>query len=240
MKNGNNSAKQVDMSLLEKRIGYVFKDKALLFEAMCHSSYANERRAQRIRCNERLEFLGDSVLSKIVSEYLFLAFPDTYEGGLSGMRREIVDSESLSSYAREINLGSFLLLGYGEELAGGRRRQSILEDAFEALVAAIYLDGGIEAAKDFVLPHAKATVEKTLSSNKITDTKSTLQEIVQRGGGESPKYVITSESGPGHRKSFECDVLIENNVMGHGKGSSKKEAEKAAAEQALKYFGDNV
>lgn len=232
--------KRADFSLLEKKIGYIFKNKDLLFEAMCHSSYANERRTAGIRCNERLEFLGDSVLSKIVSEYLFRSFPDLDEGGLSGMRRDIVDSDSLSSYAREIGLGDHLLLGYGEEQAGGRDRQSILENAFEALVAALYLDGGIDAARRFVLPHAKSTVEKALSTHKITDTKSALQEIVQRGGGESPRYVITSESGPDHKKCFECDVLVENNVMGHGKGQSKKEAEKAAAEEALKYFGGSI
>ena len=224
----------------EEKINYVFRDVSLLVEATCHSSYANERRDENIKSSERLEFLGDSVLSMIVSEYLFLAYPDYEEGVLSRIRREIVDSVSLAAFAREIGLGDVLLLGHGEEQLGGRDRQSNLEDAFEALVAAIYLDGGIEAAGAFVLPFAKRTAEKTLTQHKLNDPKTKLQEIVQMGGAASPRYVITGESGPDHKKMFECDVLVENNVMGHGAGASKKEAEKAAAEEALKrYFPDD-
>ncbi|MBR6049958.1 MAG: ribonuclease III [Clostridia bacterium] len=224
----------------EEKINYVFRDVSLLVEATCHSSYANERRDENIKSSERLEFLGDSVLSMIVSEYLFLTYPDYEEGVLSRIRREIVDSVSLAEFAREIGLGDVLLLGHGEEQLGGRDRQSNLEDAFEALVAAIYLDGGIEAASAFVLPFAKRTAEKTLNQRKLNDPKTKLQEIVQMGGAASPRYVITGESGPDHKKVFECDVLVENNVMGHGTGPSKKEAEKAAAEEALKrYFPDD-
>ncbi|MBO4354294.1 MAG: ribonuclease III [Clostridia bacterium] len=227
-----------DFSALEKKIGYTFKDKSLLREAMCHSSYVNERKSEHIKCSERLEFLGDSVLSEIVSEYLFLTYVDAPEGVLSSMRREIVDSEALAEFSRSVGIGEYLLLGKGEEALGGRERRTNLEDAFEALVAAIYLDGGKGAARDFVIPFAERTVERTVSENKFTDAKSKLQEIVQRGGGEAPKYVITSETGPDHDKRFECDVLVDNNVMGHGSGPSKKAAEKAAAEQALVYFGD--
>ena len=227
---------QKSFSALEQKIGYVFKDKSLLTEAMCHSSYSNERKSEHIKCSERLEFLGDSVLSEIVSEYLFKTYPDVTEGVLSSMRREIIDSEALAGFSNSIGLGEYLLLGNGEEILGGRERRTNLEDAFEALVAAIYLDGGKEAARDFVLPFAEKTVERTVTQNKFSDAKSKLQEIVQRGGGETPKYVITSESGPDHNKHFECDVLVENNVMGHGSGASKKAAEKAAAEQALMYF----
>jgi len=224
----------------EEKIKYKFKDISLLVEATCHSSYANERRDESIKCSERLEFLGDAVLSVIVSEYLFLTYPDYEEGVLSRLRREAVDSVSLASFARQIGLGDILLLGHGEEQLGGRDRQSNLEDAFEALVAAIYLDGGIEAARAFVLPFAMATAEKTLDEHKLNDPKTKLQEIVQMGGAASPRYIITGESGPDHKKMFECDVLVENNVMGHGSGPSKKEAEKAAAEQALKkYFPDD-
>lgn len=224
----------------EEKIKYKFKDISLLVEATCHSSYANERRDESIKCSERLEFLGDAVLSVIVSEYLFLTYPDYEEGVLSRLRRETVDSVSLAAFAREIGLGDVLLLGHGEQQLGGRDRQSNLEDAFEALVAAIYLDGGIEAARAFVLPFAKRTAEKTLSQHKLNDPKTKLQEIVQMGGAASPRYIITGESGPDHKKLFECDVLVENNVMGHGAGPSKKEAEKAAAEQALKkYFPDD-
>ena len=176
----------------------------------------------------------------IVSEYLFAEYPDYEEGVLSRLRREIVDSVSLADFARQIGLGEILLLGHGEEQLGGRDRQSNLEDAFEALVAAIYLDGGIEAARAFVLPFAMATAEKTLDEHKLNDPKTKLQEIVQMGGAASPRYVITGESGPDHKKMFECDVLVEHNVMGHGSGPSKKEAEKAAAEHALKkYFPDD-
>ena len=229
-----------DIASFEKKINYKFKNPALLGEAVCHSSYANERRDENIKCSERLEFLGDAVLSMIVSEYLFTEYPDYEEGVLSRLRREAVDSVSLAGFARAIGLGEMLLLGHGEEQLGGRDRQSNLEDAFEALVAAIYLDGGIEAARAFVLPFAVATAEKTLSQHKLNDPKTKLQEIVQTGGAASPKDVITGESGPDHNKRFECDVLVENNVMGHGAGPSKKEAEKAAAEDALKrYFPDD-
>ena len=226
------------ISFLESRINYVFKDKALIFEALCHSSYVNERRDEHIKCNERLEFLGDSILSKIVSEYLFFEYPTLNEGGLSAMRREIVDSETLAHYAEKINIGASLMLGNGEDQNGGRARRSNLEDAFEAVVAAVYIDGGIEAAKNFVIPLIAETAEKNYSQHRLSDSKSKLQEIVQRGGGEAPRYVITGESGPDHNKHFECDVLVDENVMGHGSGPSKKEAEKAAAAQALAYFGE--
>lgn len=230
----------IDYTSFEKKINYKFSDLALLKEATCHSSYANERRDENVKCSERLEFLGDSVLSMIVSEFLFTEYPDYEEGVLSRLRREAVDSISLAGFARKIGLGDVLLLGHGEEQLGGRDRQSNLEDAFEALVAAIYLDGGIDAARAFVLPFAKATAEETLSRHKLNDPKTKLQEIVQTGGAVSPRYVITGESGPDHKKHFECDVLVENNVMGHGAGPSKKEAEKAAAEDALKkYFPDD-
>ena len=220
----------------QKKIGYEFKNTSLLKEALCHSSYANEQKGSGIKCNERLEFFGDSILSEIVSEYLFLTFGDFAEGGLSAMRREIVDSETLAEYARGIGMGDYLLLGHGEEQLGGRSRRSNLEDAFEALVAAIYLDGGRNAARDFVVPFISVTAEKNYEMNKFSDPKSKLQEIVQRGGGEAPVYVITGESGPDHDKHFECEVLVENNVMGRGGGHSKKDAEKAAAQNALESY----
>lgn len=229
-----------DLSILENTIKYTFKDESLLKQALCHSSYANESKARELVCNERMEFLGDSVLSLVVSEYLFSRYPDLDEGGLSSIRREIVDSESLAAYARKIGLGQYLLLGHGEEQSGGRDKQKNLEDAFEALIAAIYLDGGFGSAKNFVLSFAVDSVNSIVSHHRFSDPKSMLQEIVQRGGGEPPRYVITGESGPDHSKVFECDVLIDNNVMGHGRGSSKKEAEKMAAEHALEYFGGDA
>lgn len=228
------------ISSIEKRINYVFSDKSLIFEALCHSSYVNERRDEHIKCNERLEFFGDAVLSMIVSEYLYFEYPALNEGGLSAMRREIVDSETLAYYAEKIDVGASLMLGHGEDQNGGRHRRSNLEDAFEALVAAVYIDGGIEAARSFVIPLISETAEKNYSQHRLSDSKSKLQEIVQRGGGEAPRYVITGESGPDHKKHFECDVLVDENVMGHGSGPSKKDAEKAAAAQALAYFGENL
>lgn len=225
-----------DLSLLEQNINYRFDDKSLLSEALCHSSYANEQKGGGVRCNERLEFFGDAVLSEIVSEYLFKNYSDFAEGGLSAMRREIVDSETLAGYARSVGLGEYLLLGHGEEQLGGRDRRSNLEDAFEALVAAIYLDGGRDAARKFLIPFISGTAKHNYEINRFSDPKSKLQEIVQRGGAEAPVYVITGESGPDHDKHFECEVLVENNVMGHGGGHSKKDAEKAAAQNALESY----
>ncbi|MCQ2770276.1 MAG: ribonuclease III [Clostridia bacterium] len=222
---------------LESTIGYSFNNRDYLKQALCHSSYANESRDKGVVCNERLEFLGDSVLSLVVSNYLFNEYPTMDEGRLSSIRREIVDSSSLAGYARRIKLGQYMMFGHGEEQSGGREKQKNLEDAFEALIAAIYLDGGIEPARTFVLSFAIETSNSIVVQHKFSDPKSKLQEIVQRGGGEPPVYKITSESGPDHDKKFECDVLVENNVMGHGSGSSKKEAEKMAAEHALEYFG---
>ena len=152
------------------------------------------------------------------------------------MRREIVDSETLAEYAKSIGVGDYLFLGHGEEQLGGRSRRSNLEDAFEALVAAIYLDGGRDAAVNFVVPFISETAEKNYEMNRFSDPKSKLQEIVQRGGAEAPVYVITGESGPDHDKHFECEVLVENNVMGRGGGHSKKDAEKAAAQNALESY----
>ncbi|MBQ0126155.1 MAG: ribonuclease III [Clostridiales bacterium] len=234
----NSNEYTASLDALQQKIGYSFKNKALLCEALRHSSYTNERRSERLVCNERLEFLGDAVLSAIVSEYLFTKYPHIEEDALSSIRRETVDSRSLSGFAKSIDLGSCLLLGHGEEQNGGRERQSNLEDAFEALIAAIYLDGGKAEAEKFIIPFAESTAVSVISEHKLSDAKSKLQKIVQRGGGELPKYVITGESGPDHDKRFECDVLVENNVMGHGVGTSKKEAEKMAAEEALLYFGD--
>lgn len=228
-----------DLSALEKKVGYTFTDKNLLKTALCHSSYANENR-NGTESNERLEFLGDSVLSAIVSEYLYKSFPQLREGDLSGIRREIVEGDSLSEFARRINLGDYILLGVGEAQNGGQGRDKILEDAFEAFVAALYLDGGAKTARDFLLPFIIEEFGKVRKTRKIpTDPKSLLQQLVQQSPDSVLEYKLVSESGPDHGKSFEYQVCVDGNAMGTGRGSSKKEAEKNAAADALeKYFPD--
>lgn len=234
--NRKNSALPLDASLLERTIKYTFASKALLGEALRHSSYANETKNQEAS-NERLEFLGDSVLSEIASEYLYLRFPDRNEGDLSNIRRQIVEREALSGFAKKISLGSYLFLGNGEEQNGGRELDSNLEDAFEALTAAVYLDGGKECAKAFALPFITEATDCIASAKQLSDPKSLLQEIVQETPGEKLEYVITGEEGPDHDKTFYCEVRVNSNVLGHGEGKSKKEAEKSAAREALGFFG---
>lgn len=221
-----------DVRELEEKIGYKFIDRKVLVKALCHSSYANEKRTES---NERLEFLGDAVLSKIVSEYLYCHYPNYDEGKLSNTRRQIVEGRSLSEFARMISLGDYLYLGNGEENGGGRDHDKNLENAFEALIAAIYIDGGDEEAENFVLPFA---VEKANQISPLSDPKSLLQEVVQKQLGEL-KYVHTGSEGPDHKKTFFCEVCIDGNVFGKGSGATKKEAEEAAAVKALEYLGIN-
>ena len=225
------------MEDLQKRIGYTFKNTDLLTEALTHSSYANEHKAKHIKYNERLEFLGDSVLSAIVSEYLFKRFPDSNEGELSSMRRSIVERASLASFSREISLGEYLYLGHGEEICGGRDLDSNLEDAFEALTAAVYLDGGRKSVEDFVMPFVTKAADAFSPTKSLSDPKSLLQEIIQESPGEKLEYIITGEEGPDHDKTFFCEVKVNSNVLGKGDGKSKKEAEKQAAREALRLFG---
>lgn len=222
---------------LEKKLNYKFADKKLLYNALCHSSYSNERKSENISSNERMEFLGDSVLSIIVSEYLYLSFPDRKEGELSNMRREIVDSMSLASFARKLDLGKYMLFGNGEDKNGGRDRTSNLEDAFEAMAAAMYLDGGFEGVKRFFLPLVKERVEEIFSLQKFNDPKSRLQEIIQQNG-ETLQYEKIGESGPDHDKRFTCVVKLNSNVIGKGEGKRIQEAEMNAARAALKLFGE--
>jgi ribonuclease-3 len=220
------------MDTLEKRIGYSFRDPATLALALTHSSYANERACGRAGCNERLEFLGDSILGYFCAEYLFRTYPDKPEGEMTKLRAELVCEQSLARVAESLGLGEFLRLGRGEELNGGRTRPSITADAVEAVLAAIYLDGGAEAAKNFVysfILNEVASAEKTGSH----DYKTLLQEKVQHGGAESPSYVITGESGPDHMKVFGAEVRIAGRVAGVGSGRTKKEAEQNAAKNAL-------
>lgn len=222
-------------SELEARIGYRFKNSALLTEALCHSSYANEKRT--LRCNERLEFLGDSVLSIVVSDHLF-RHVDLPEGELTKMRAALVCEQSLYQWAKQIGLGDYLLLGHGESNTGGRERPSVLSDAFEAVIAAMFLDGGMDAVKPYILgflPESFAHTAETLH-----DYKTVLQEFIQQNPEERIEYVLVSAEGPDHAKTFTVEVRLNSNVIGRGQGRSKKLAEQMAAKEALSLMGEQV
>lgn len=224
------------MDELQNKIGYTFKNKDLLTEALTHSSYANEHKSQHIKYNERLEFLGDAVLSIVVSDYIFKNCPELPEGELTKLRASLVCEKSLYDFAKTIDLGKYLILSKGERNNGGADRPSILSDAFEALIAAIYIDGGFTPASkhilNFVIPAIKNSKKK-----KINDYKTTLQEIIQKNPGEQLEYVLVNESGPDHNKHFVVEVHLNSNVIGKGGGRSKKEAEQQAAREALELMG---
>ena len=224
------------MEDLEQRMGYVFQDKSLLRQALIHSSYVNEHHMSRLECNERLEFLGDSVLSIVVSQYLFLHFTHLPEGELTKIRASLVCEKSLHEFAKQIRLGDFILLGKGEENTGGRERPSILADAFEAVIAAIYLDGGIDAATTYVLGFVPEDIDSRKSS-AFNDYKTVLQEIIQKNPEEKVEYHLAGQSGPDHNKAFKVQVCLNSNVIGTGVGKSKKEAEQMAAKEALELMG---
>ncbi len=226
------------MESLEKKIGYTFKNKSLLINALTHSSYANEAR-NGITSNERLEFLGDSVLSIIVSNYLFHQFQNLPEGELTKIRASLVCEKSLCAFSRELELGKFLRLGKGEDKGGGRERDSILADAFEAVLAAIYLDGGMEIARNYVMKFILRELQHT-DDEVFKDYKTSLQEIIQRNPEETVTYILTGESGPDHNKVFTVEVRLNSNVIGTGKGKSKKQAEQMAAKQALHLMGADI
>ncbi|HOA34192.1 MAG: ribonuclease III [Clostridiales bacterium] len=221
------------MNDLIKKIGYEFKDESLLIRALTHSSYANESGGKN-ESNERLEFLGDSVLGFITAEFFFSREKDLPEGELTKLRAAAVCEKALSGFANKIGLGEYLLLGKGEINSNGKERPSILADAFEALIAAIYLDGGIENAKKFVTQFLE---DFSAEYYVINDAKTILQEIVQKNPGELLEYVLVNESGPDHAKCFEVEVRLNANVIGRGKGRSKKQAEQLAAKEALSLMG---
>ncbi len=230
----NNRERERDLTPLMARLGYRFRDESLLRRALTHSSYANEAGRNR-QSNERLEFLGDSVLGLTAALYLFQKEKGP-EGELTKLRAAVVCEKALFSYAKEIGLGGWLMLGRGEAQNGGAERPSIVADAFEAVTAAIYLDGGMEAARDFLLPY----LEKEASNQRraqFKDYKTQLQEIVQQNPGEVISYVLTGESGPDHNKQFTMEVHLNSNVIGSGRGRSKKEAEQKAAREALRLMG---
>ena len=226
------------MKSLEEKLQYSFKNKKLLINALTHSSYANETR-DGISSNERLEFLGDSVLSIVVSEYIYKQFSNLPEGELTKLRASLVCEKSLCSFSKELNLGEYLRLGKGEEKGGGRERPSILADAFEAVLAAIYLDGGFENAKTHVMRFVKDELKHT-DDEVFKDYKTALQEIIQRNPEESVTYILTGESGPDHDKVFEVEVKLNSNTIGRGKGKSKKQAEQFAAKEALHLMGADL
>ncbi len=222
------------MNGLEKQIGYTFKNKKLLQIALTHSSYANESK-ENLQYNERQEFLGDAVLSIVVSDFLFNNYSLT-EGDLTKLRAAIVCEKSLHIFAEEIGLGKYLKLGKGEENTGGRTRPSILADALEALIAAIYLDSSVEEARKFILPFVERSLVRE-SKPAFVDYKTILQEIIQKNPEEHLRYVLVDEEGPDHDKTFTVQVHLNSNVIGSGVGRSKKTAEQMAAKEALELMG---
>ena len=219
------------MDQLEQKIGYRFRNKKLLRQALTHSSYANEKKLGKLGCNERLEFLGDAVLELISSDVLYARFPQIPEGELTKKRASLVCEPSLAYCARQFGLPEYLLLGRGEDMTGGRMRDSIVSDATEALLGAIYLDGGFERAREFVLKFILNDIER---KQLFYDSKTILQELVQEDGKQPVEYVLTGESGPDHNKQFEVEVRINGSLAGNGAGHTKKAAEQAAAYQALR------
>ena len=223
---------------LEKAIGYSFRNITLLQNALCHSSYANERWHDSLKSNERLEFLGDSILGMVVADHLYRTFPDRPEGELTRMRADMVCEKSLSVVANRLELGRHLLLGRGEELGGGRNRDSILADAVESVIAACYLDGGMEAAVRFIQKFILVNVPVTRLQN--TDYKTALQELVQQKKNQTLTYRLIGESGPDHDKQFQVELTLNGEVVGVGIGTSKKRAEQAAAQKALERLYPNT
>ncbi len=233
----------LDQALLEAKIGYEFKDKELLRLALTHTSFVNETRSHGVETesNERLEFLGDSVLSVIVSNYLYNNFDRFLEGDMTKLRAEVVCEKALAKYAASIELGSYLYLGRGEDKNNGRANKSITSDAFEALLAAIYLDSAdnsFATVSEFLLPFVKAEIDVICSRGNVEDYKTRLQTLVQQSGGEHLEYIVVDEKGPAHNKTFTVEARLNSNVIGVGEGGSKRKAEQNAAREALVLFGD--
>jgi len=221
---------------IESKIGYIFEDKQLLVLALTHRSFVNENRDVVDEHNERLEFLGDSILGLIISEYLYRYLPKTPEGELSYLRSRLVEAASCVSYVQQLGMENYILLGKGEQLNDGRGRESILADLFEALVGAIFLDGGLEPAKRFIFQNFSGRINEIMKRSDH-NWKALLQDYSQKNFREPPHYVVVEESGPDHSKTFVISVKIQNEEMGRGTGSSKKEAQQLAAEEALRKLG---
>lgn len=222
--------------LLEK-IGYTFQNPALFKTALTHSSYANEHRDRHLQNNERLEFLGDSILGLVSADYLFHRYPHLPEGELTKLRAAVVCEQTLYEIAKELGLDKEILLGRGEEAGGGRRRPSICSDAVESVIGAIYLDGGLPAARAFIMTFLQKKTELAEHGGAFKDYKTQLQEIVQKNRQETLSYRLAGESGPDHDKWFTVEVLLNSNCIAKGEGRSKKEAEQMAAKKALELMG---
>jgi len=227
---------------LEEKVGYVYKNKDFLKCALTHSSYSNELRAKgkKTECNERLEFLGDSVLSTAVSEYLYSEYSENQEGDLTKIRAAVVCERALAKYSLEIALGDYMYLGHGEAMNNGRHRASITADAFEALLASMYLDSdyNMDVIRRFVLPFVKKEIDFISNNSTFIDYKTMLQQIVQQSEGEVLEYVLVGEEGPDHSKTFKVEARLNGNVIGRGESHSKRSAEQCAAKEALVLFGE--
>lgn len=224
-----------DLDLLQKQIGYTFRDISLLNKSLTHKSHVNEN-SESLKDNERFEFLGDSVLDLIVSGYLLKTFPDFSEGTLSKIRAAVVNESCLAELARQIDLGKYLLLGKGEESSGGRKKNSLLANAYEALAGAVYFDSNLEKAMGLYIPVLGKEIAKYAETARFRDYKSELQEYTQTHFNCIPNYNIVAEKGPAHEKEFEVVVVIQKTIYGRGNGKSKKESEQAAAKSALENF----
>ncbi|MGI6336489.1 MAG: ribonuclease III [Eubacteriales bacterium] len=230
------------MKQLQSAIGYTFQAPSLLKTALSHSSYANERRSGKrgsphIHSNERLEFLGDAILNTVTADYLYRTYPELPEGDLTRLRATVVCEEALYREAQTLALSEYLLLGKGEDTSGGRERPSILADALEAIIGAIYLDGGWEPAREFILSFTRRNVSEAAERAQPHDYKTALQEIVQKNREETITYRLVAEEGPHHDRRFTVELLLNSNVIATGRGNTKKNAEQAAAHDALKLMG---
>jgi len=224
---------------IESKLGHVFDDKSLLALAFIHRSYVNENKEVTSQHNERLEFLGDSILGLLIAEYLYRYLPSTPEGELSHIRSRLVEASSCILYVQKLGVEEFLLMGKGERMNDGRGRESILADLFEAIIGAIYLDGGIDAAKNFLFKNFSQEIN-SIVQEPVRNWKAELQDYSQKKYQQAPLYVVLSETGPDHDKIFEIVVEIDNKRLGTGKGPSKKEAQQSAASEALFKLGDTL
>jgi len=230
---GLKSSKDKSLELLSQRLSYTFRNKKLLIEALKHRSYLVESGEPRLKSNERLELLGDAVLGLLVTEYLFRKFPKEEEGNLTTMKSLMVSRRVLLTIGKEIDLGQFIMLSKAEERAGGRKRSSIISDAVESVIGAIYLDGGLEAARRTVDKLVISQLDRVLAEESHRNFKSILLEYCQASGISGPSYIVTQEEGPDHDKEFTVSVMINDETLGIGKGNSKKKAEQWAAREAL-------
>lgn len=230
----------MEFKTLEENLGYKFKDKQLLQTAFTHRSYLNEHPSEDLNNNERLEFLGDAILSFIVSRHLFENYPDHPEGDLTNLRAAVVQATALANVSRQLGLGNYLLLSRGEEASGGRERQYLLANTFESFLGALYLDQGLQAAERFVYDNIIPLLKNIIDNNLFKDSKSLLQEKTQEVFGVTPSYQVMSESGPDHQKMFKVAVFVQDRQFAEGEGNSKQSAEQEAAHGALEKWTDIV